>query len=91
MPSGGCLNFGALKSLILAWWLWALGAAFFIGCTMLLATCATTLPFCEKPIGHAAQTSYGTITVFDVENTDKLIAMITGLAAGTCRLDKGGT
>ena len=79
-----------MKSIILAWWLWALSVLIIIGCTMLLASCAP-LPFCDTPMGYAANTSVGTVTLFDAGNTAKLDAMIKGLSAGTCQLDKGGT
>ena len=80
-----------LRPIVLAWWVWALGVAVIIGCTVLIASCAAPLPHCDKPIAHAVNSSYGPVTVFDEENTAKLIAMVAGLAAGTCQLDKGGT
>ena len=59
-------------------------------CLLLLAGCATPLPYCGKWAAYSVNTNEGPMLAIDMDNTHKLIEVLNGLNEGKCRLEKKG-
>lgn len=74
------------RAIVLPWFIWFLSIIFIIGAVVSLSSCAH-VPYCEHPDVLLVKRGGEVLGImYDEENAEKLMAMVVGLSAGTCRL-----